>query len=93
MLAIRGKAIASASDEEIVEGVRLRLAAPGSLVVFKAFADRPQYWLDIEGIVVKSARLIDWSGVRADLAALLELKGDVSAFDRLDKVLADHSVR
>jgi hypothetical protein len=81
------KAVASARAEEIVTGVRLQLAAPGALVVFKVFADRPQDWLDIEGIVVKSSRLIDWNEVRADLAALLELKGDTSALGRLEKLL------
>ena len=45
--------------------------------MFKVFADRPQDWLDVEGIVVKSGRLIDWDEVRRDLTDLLELKGDV----------------
>jgi len=87
-LPFEDKAVTSASDVEIVDGVRLRLAAPGSLVVFKAFADRPQDWLDIEGVIVKSGRLIEWSDVRADLAALLQLKGDVAALDRLEELLA-----
>lgn len=87
------KAVASASAQEIVTGVRLQLAAPGALVVFKVFADRPQDWLDVEGIIVKSSHLIDWNEVRADLAALLELKGDASALDRLEGLLARHSIR
>jgi hypothetical protein len=71
--------------------VRLRLAPPGALVAFKVFANRPQDWLDVEGIVVKSGRLIDWTDVRMDLRALLELKGDPSALDRLDELLSRHS--
>lgn len=55
------------------------------------FADRPQDWLDVEGIIVKSGRLIDWNEVRADLAALLELKGGTSALGRLDALLARES--
>ena len=82
------KAVASARDEEIVPGVRLRLAGPGALMVFKAFADRPQDWLDIEGIIVKSGTLIDWNEVRGDLAHLLELKGEPSALGRLDALRA-----
>jgi len=35
---------------------------------------------------VKSGRLIDWDEVRADLTALLALKGDVSALGRLDEL-------
>ena len=41
----------------------------------------------MEGIIVKSGRLIDWYEVRADLAALLELKGDTTALGRLDELL------
>jgi hypothetical protein len=68
-----------------------RLAPPGALVVFKAFADRPQDWLDIEGIVAKSGARIDWDEVRADLRPLLELKGEDAALRRLQDVLSRHS--
>ena len=87
-LPFEDKAVALASAEEIVAGVRLQLAPPGALVVFKVFADRPQDWLDVEGIIVKSGRLINWDEVRADLGALLELKGDTTALGRLDELLA-----
>lgn len=92
-LPFEGRAVDGARDEEIVPAIRLRLVAPGALVVFKVFADRPQDWLDVEGIVVKSGRLIDWNEVRRDLTALLELKGDVAALVRLDELLARLSTR
>ena len=85
------RAVASAKEEEVVSGVHLRLVPPGALIVFKVFAARPQDWLDVEGIVVKSGRLIDWAEVRADLTELLELKGDTSALDCLEALLASHS--
>jgi len=87
-LPFEDKAVASASAEAIVAGVRLQLAPPGALVVFKVFANRPQDWLDVEGIIVKSGHLINWEEVRADLAALLELKDDTTALGRLDELLA-----
>lgn len=92
-LPFEDRAVSSARTVEIVGGVRLRLCSPGALVVFKVFADRPQDWLDVEGIVAKSASSIDWDEVRADLAELLQLKGDTSALGRLDAVLARHSTR
>ncbi len=82
-LAFEEQAVDGASMQEIVPGQRLRLASPGSLVVFKAFADRPQDWLDLEGIVVKSGPRIDWESVQEQLKVLLELKEDLSALDRL----------
>ncbi len=90
-LPFEDNAVTSASSEEIVAGVRLQLASPGALVVFKVFADRPQDWLDVEGIIVKSGCLINWNEVRADLAALLELKGDTTALAHLDELLGRHS--
>ena len=77
------QAVDTASLEEIVPDQRLRLASPGSLAVFKTFAGRPQDWLDLEGIIVKSGARIDWRTVDAQLRALLELKGDASALQRL----------
>jgi hypothetical protein len=44
--------------------------------------------LDVEGIVVKSGRFIDWDAVRRDLNELLELKGDASGLTRLEELLA-----
>ncbi len=85
-LAFEEQAVEGASLEEFVPGQRLRLAAPGSLVVFKAFADRPQDWQDIEGVIVKSGAGIDWDQVRGQLKILLDLKGDMSALDRLEEL-------
>lgn len=92
-LPFEDKAVTSASAQEIVTGVRLQLVAPAALVVFKVFADRPQDWLDIEGIVVKSGHLIDWNDVRADLEALLALKGDAAPLGHLDELLSRHSTQ
>ena len=92
-LPFEDRAVDRARDEEIVTGIQLRLVAAGALVVFKVFADRPQDWLDVEGIVVKSGGLIDWNEVRGDLTVLLELKGDVAALVRLDDLRARLSMR
>jgi hypothetical protein len=46
------------------------------LVVLKAFADRPQDWLDIEGVVVRQGAALNRALVIEELTALLELKED-----------------
>lgn len=92
-LPFEDKAVRTARSAEIVDGVELTLVAPGPLVVFKVFADRPQDWLDVEGIVVKSGRLVDWGEVRADLIDLLDLQGNRGALDRLDALLARYSIQ
>ena len=60
--------------------------------MFKVFADRPQDWLDIESIIVKSGSKIDWREVRSDLETLLDLKSDRAGLVRLDGLLSRHSV-
>jgi hypothetical protein len=90
-LAFEEQAVEGAELEEFVPGQRLRLATPGALVVFKAFADRPQDWQDIEGVIVKSGARIDWEQVRGQLKILLDLKGDMSALDRLDALRERYS--
>lgn len=86
-LDFENKAVATSVEVEIVPGSRLRLCTANALLVFKAFASRPQDWLDIEGIAVKSARALNWDEIRSDLAPLLELKGDVETLTRLDAIV------
>lgn len=85
------QAVLTATLEEIAPGVRLRLCTASALVVFKAFAGRPQDWLDIEGIAVKSRRLLDWDLIRRDLGVLLDLKGDQESMQRLDAIASRKS--
>ena len=40
----------------------------------KAFAARPQDWIDIEGILIRQHGRLDWSYVYANLEPLAELK-------------------
>ena len=64
--------------------VSLRTCSAEDLIVFKAFADRPKDWIDVEGIIIRQARL-DWDYVRAQLAPLAELKNAPDILDRLEK--------
>ena len=80
------------SSVKIADGVRLTLCSASALTVFKVFAGRPQDWLDVEGIVAKSGRQIDWHGVRAELRTLLELKEDIESLPRLEMILARRGI-
>jgi hypothetical protein len=60
------------------------------LVVLKAFADRPQDWLDIEGIVVRQGPVLDRRLIVRELEELLALKEDPSALVTLKKVFHRH---
>jgi hypothetical protein len=53
------------------------------LIVLKAFAARDQDWIDIRGIITRSAGEIDWDTVLAELTPLVELKEEPKIIDRL----------
>lgn len=84
-------AVRDATMEEITPGVKLSLCSPAALVVYKVFAGRPQDWLDVEGVVVRRRREIDWTHVRQELGQLLHLKEDSESLPRLEALLATHS--
>jgi hypothetical protein len=58
--------------------------------VLKAFADRPQDWLDIEGIIVRQGRALDRAHVVDELLPLLEMKEDLSPGATLEKLFRKH---
>jgi len=60
------------------------------LVVLKAFADRPQDWIDVEGIIVRQRGGLDRALVRRELRELLELKEDMAPEGMLTKLFEKH---
>lgn len=75
--------ISRASEFKFARGVSLRTAAAEDLVVLKAFAGRPQDWIDVEGIVIRQGATLDWHYIEEHLESLNELKPDFAAPDRL----------
>ena len=84
-------AVREAAMQEIAPGVKLKLCSPAALVVYKVFAGRAQDWLDVEGIVVRRGREIDWARVRKELDQFLQLKEDSESLPRLETLLKIHS--
>lgn len=79
-------AVDRASAYEFIPGMELRTASAEDLVVMKAFASRPKDWVDVEGIVIRQRHSIDWEYVQAQLAPLVELKGEPDIMTRLERV-------
>jgi hypothetical protein len=72
-------------------GTAIGTCSAEDLVVLKAFADRPQDWLDIEGIVVRQGRALDRALILGELDDLLALKEDASPRATLDKIFHRHT--
>lgn len=78
--------IARASDAELAAGALLRTCSATDLVVHKAFAARPQDWVDIEGVLIRQRGRLDWRQVWADLTELAALKEAPELTDELERV-------
>jgi hypothetical protein len=49
----------------------------------KAFAARPQDWVDVKGILVKQRGKLDWDHIARELSTLCELKEAPEIMDDL----------
>ena len=64
--------------------IPLRTCSAEDLVVFKAFADRPKDWVDVEGILLRQAPTMDWDYVQIQLEQLAELKEAPELVEKLE---------
>jgi hypothetical protein len=80
-------AVVRAKNVQVVSGIRLRLCTAEDLVIYKAFADRPIDWLDVEGIVAKQRRKLDWKYVFAHLEPLAEMKDEPEIVGKLKTII------
>jgi len=74
----------------VAEGVTIVTCSAEDLVVLKAFAGRPQDWLDIEGVVVRQGSGLSRDLVTTELRPLLEFKEDADAEPRLQALFRRH---
>jgi hypothetical protein len=66
--------IQRATEFSYGQGIALLTASAEDLVVLKAFAGRPQDWIDLEGILVRQGDRFDWELTISELEPLCALK-------------------
>jgi hypothetical protein len=66
--------------------VRLLTCSAEDLVVLKAFAGRPQDWLDLESVAVRQRHTLDWSLVFRELEPLAAVRDVPGLLDRLQQL-------
>jgi hypothetical protein len=66
--------------------VILPTASAEDLIVAKAFAARPQDWLDIRGIVERQNSDLDWETIVSELTPLCELKESPETLEELKRI-------
>jgi hypothetical protein len=76
-------AVSRASDYAYAPACVLRTCAPEDLIVMKAFASRPQDWIDIEGVLIRQHGKLDWKYIYTQLTPLVELKEHPEILEQL----------
>lgn len=80
------RVVERSSRFEFQPGVDLLTCSAEDLVVLKAFASRSRDWGDIEGIVTRQRRGLNWDQIETELAPLAELKDAPDIMHRLRQI-------
>lgn len=86
------RVVERSSEFAFAPGAVVRTCGAEDLVVLKAFADRPQDWLDVEGILVRQGRALDRQLIERELTPLLDMKEDMQPLDTLRRLYRRHAV-
>jgi hypothetical protein len=81
------RVIERSSSFEFLPGETLRTCSAEDLIVYKAFADRPRDWVDIEGIVVRQGTCLDVRSIETELQPLAAAKDSPGILTRLGEIL------
>ena len=68
------RSIERSSPVEIVPGSEMRTCSAEDLIVHKAFAGRPQDWVDVEGVILRQLGSLNWPQIWTELRDLAALK-------------------
>lgn len=80
------RTIARSSNIELVPGAILRTCSAEDLIVHKAFAARPQDWVDVEGVILKQHGRLKWPQIWSELGELAALKAAPELVDELERI-------
>jgi len=80
------KMLARAIEREYEPGIMLPTATAEDLIVTKAFAARPQDWVDVQGILARQRGRLGWTYIHRELSALCELKEAPEIVEQLERM-------
>jgi len=82
------RSVGRASVWSWTAGQSLITCSAEDLIVHKAFAGRDLDWGDVERVLTRQHGKLDFKQIQAELKPLLELKGDLEAPDKLQRMIA-----
>lgn len=89
-LPYEARVVARATSFDVEAGVTLTTCSAEDLIALKAFAGRPQDWLDIEGVIVRQGPSLARELVLLEVRPLLDLKEDTEAEPKLLDLFRRH---
>jgi len=81
--------VARSSKFKFPPNIELQTCSAEDLIVLKAFASRPQDWIDVERTIVRQTSKLDWQYVFDQLRPLAELKEKPQILDQLEQRRAE----
>lgn len=75
-----------ATDFEFLPDCSIRTCSAEDLVVLKAFANRPQDWVDVRGILVRQKNSLNREMIVEDLSPLVALKEEPEILEQLQRL-------
>ena len=81
------------SHWEVKKHGRIRTCGAEDLVVLKAFASRPQDWIDIEKVIIRQDIVLDRDLIRTELAPLVALKEEPEINKQLESLFQKHELK
>ena len=85
-LAFEHHCVERASEFDFGPGLTLLTCSAEDLVVLKAFAGRGQDWVDLEYVLVRQRRTLDWRLIVEELKPLLELRETPDNLEKLQQL-------
>ncbi len=84
-------AVKRAVKIELADGIPIKICSAEDLIVMKAFASRPQDWIDVEGIMIRqSSKALDWNYIWTQLKPLVEAKEQPEIINTLEALMCKH---
>lgn len=72
-----------------VEGIELTTVSAEDLLVLKAFAARPQDWLDVREIIIRQGGALDWQSVLDELGQVAGFKEGVDILGEVERLRSE----
>lgn len=70
---------------------QIKVCSAEDLIILKAFASRPQDWIDIEGVIIRQGRALDQELIITELTPLTELKEEPEILTQLQTLFINHT--